>query len=257
MLKRSQIFYVLRAGLCAILLTICGSALAQSGRRVRKPVLVPVPTVEPTAAAKPAEKPKTALTFLVGIDQYGSFAHVSTAIYDGVLRSCAERLDQPESVKVEVAQRDMGRGEAIDRAKAGKEAYVVWLQIRPDMTGVDNGPGNNPGNTIWIEYSVFAPATAKLVTSGRTYRGNRNRGILGRRTADIYGDEALNQAAREAAARILAAFKIYLPGDRFPRSTMESKFVTRLRRAHRSTRDTSHRLHDALPLRWVSTRRLQ
>jgi hypothetical protein len=217
MLNRSQIFYVLRASLCAALLTVCGSTMAQSGRRVRKPVLVPAPTVEPTPTPKPAEKLKPALTFIVGIDEYGSFAHIPTAIYDGVLRSCAERLDQPESVKVEVAQRDMGRGQASERARAGKEAYVVWLQIRPDMAGVDNGPGDNPGNTIWIEYYVFAPTTAKIVTSGRTYRGNRNRRILGRRTADIYGDEALNRAAREAAERILASFKIYVPGDRFPR----------------------------------------
>ncbi len=194
-------------------------------------MLVPVPTPEPTPTPKPAEKPKTALTFIVGIDRYGSFASVPAAIYDGVLRSCAERLDDPESVKVEVAQRDMGRGQAIDRAKAEKEAYVVWMQIRPDMTGVDNGPGANPTNTIWIEYSVFAPATAKLVTSGQTYRGNRNRSILRRRTADIYGDPGLNQAAREAAERILSAFKIYLPGDRFPRSCTGSELVTRLRRA--------------------------
>jgi hypothetical protein len=216
MLNRSQILYLLQASLCAALMTVCGFAMAQSGRRVRKPVLVPVPTAEPTPAPKPAEKPKMALTLIVGIDRYGSFAHIPSAIYDGALRSCAERLDDPESVKVEVAQRDMGRSEAIDRAKGGKEAYVVWLQIRPDMAGVDNGPADNPGNTIWIEYSVFAPETAKIITTGRAYRGYRNRGVLTRRPSDLYGDEALNQAAREAAERILASFKIPLPGGRFP-----------------------------------------
>lgn len=186
--------------------------MAQSGRRVRKPVLVPVPTAEPTSTPKPVEKPKAAVTLIVGIDRYGSFAHIPSTIYDGVLRSCAERLDAPDSVKVEVSQRDMGRGEAVARAKAAKEAYVVWLQIRPDMAGADNGSGDN---SIWIEYSVFAPETAKIFTTGRAYRGYRTRGILTRRT-DIYGDEALNQAAREAAERILASLKIPAPGGRFP-----------------------------------------
>jgi hypothetical protein len=183
--------------------------MAQSGRHVRKPVLVPVPTPEPTPTPKPAEKPKTVLTFIVGIDQYAGFAHISTAIYDGVLRSCAERLDDPASVKVEVAQGEMGRGEAINRAKGEKEAYVVWLEISADSMSGDN-------NTIWLEYAVFAPTTAKLVTSGKTYRDDQNKGVLRPRTSNVYGDYALNQAARQAAERILASFKIQVPKGRFP-----------------------------------------
>jgi hypothetical protein len=172
-------------------------------------VLVPVPTVEPTPAPKPADKPKPLLTFIAGIDRFGSFANISMGVYDGVLRSCAERLDDPESVKVEMAQRDMGRAEARNRAKAEKEAYVVWLEI-----GTDSMSGDN--NTIWIDYAVFAPTTAKLVTSGKTYRESRNKGILRPRTSDVYGDYALNQAARQAAERILASFKIHPPSGRFP-----------------------------------------
>jgi hypothetical protein len=183
--------------------------MAQSGRRVRKPVLVPVPTVEPTPAPKPAEKPKPLLTFIVGIDRYGSFANIPAAIYDGVLQSCAERLDDPESVRVELQQRNMGRGEALKRAKAEKEANVVWLEIGTDNMSVAN-------TIIWIEYAVFAPTSAKLVTSGKTYRDSRNKGILRPRTSDVYGDYALNQAARQAAERILASFKIHPPSGRFP-----------------------------------------
>lgn len=210
----SQLFYVLRVGLCAALLTIfCGAAMAQSGRRVRKPVLDPVPAPEPTPTPKPSEKPKPALSFIVGMDRNGTFANLSLAVYDGALRSCAERLDDPESVKVEIASRDMGRSEAITRAKAEKEAYVVLLEIRLDTVGVDQSTSNT---TVWIQYAVFAPTTAKIITQGQTYRGDRNRGILSRRTPDIYGDYALNQAAREAAEKILDAFKIRAPSGRFP-----------------------------------------
>lgn len=190
-------------------------AMAQSGRRVRKPVLVPVPTVEPTPPPKPAETPKPMRTFIVGMERFGGFASIPIAVSDSALRSCVERLDDPASVKVELTQGDMTRIEAIDRAKAEKDAHVVWLQIRTDRMTAQSGSGSNSENNIWIEYSVFAPTTAKIVTFGQTYRGNRNRGILRPRTSDIYGDYALNQAAREAAERILSHFKIPVSG-RFP-----------------------------------------
>lgn len=213
MLNRSQTLNALQVSLCLVLLIVAGTAIAQSGRRVRKPVLEPVPTPEPTPTPTPELKPR--LTFIVGIDRYGSFSYIPRAAYDGALRSCADRLGDSPSVKAEISERDMGRGAAIERAKGEKEAYVTWLEVRPDMSGVDNRSGDNLSQTVWIDYFVFAPVTGKIIKAGQTYTGYRSRGILSRRRSDVYGDEALNQAAREAAERILEHFKIHLPRDRF------------------------------------------
>jgi hypothetical protein len=122
-----------------------------------------------------------------------------------VLRTFAGRLDDPESVKVEIATRDMGRSDSILRAKSEKEDYVVSLQLRSDtMTGSNSDPYN-----VEIAYAVFAPITAKQVTSGRTYPGAyRNKGVILSPKSPVYGDYALNQAAKDAAERILDHFHV-------------------------------------------------
>jgi len=177
---------------------------------VRKSTPLPVSTPEPTPTLnKPAEKPKAALTFIIGMDKYGNFSRIPLYVSSGVLRTCANHLDEPEPVKVEIATRDIGRADAVLRAKAEKEAYVVWLQLVPDTMSGRAGPNDDPYN-VYIEYSVFAPTTAKQVTSGRVFPGvYRNRGVIvNPKSSGVYGDHYLNQAARAAAERILDHFHI-------------------------------------------------
>lgn len=181
----------------------CALALGQSGRRPKSnpaPVAIPEPTPTPKKSSEPV---KPALTLILGMERYAGYSTILMGTYDNVLRSCADRLDDNPAVKVEVAQREMGRGEAVKRAKAENEAYVAWLQIKVDSMGADSGSSGN----LVIEYWVFAPTTAKLATSGRTYpAAYRNRGVIANpRTSGIYGDYKLEQAAREAAERILSA----------------------------------------------------
>jgi hypothetical protein len=110
----------------------------------------------------------------------------------------------------------MGRSDAIKKAKAETEAYVVWIKLDEDSLTRDTRNSGNLDNLI-IEYSVLAPATAKQATSGRTYtQSQRNRGILSPRTSSIYGDRYLILAAQEAADRILAHFQIHAPPPRAP-----------------------------------------
>lgn len=216
----SPIFRVFAATLTVIFIVICASAVVgQSGRRVRRSTSAPVPTPEPTATREKApEKPKATLTFIIGLDKYGDFSRIPLYTYTGVLRSCAERLDDADWVKVEIATRDMGRADAVLRAKTEKAAYVVWLHLRPDTFRGDSEANNADSNNVYLEYSVFAPVTAKLTTSGRTYpQAYRNkRVILSPKSSPIYGDYLLNQAARDAAERILAALKIHTPPDTRP-----------------------------------------
>lgn len=181
---------------------------AQSGRRQPKSTSpAPVPTPEPTPTPKkPAEKPKL-LTFIVGIDRYGSFQRLPLNTYTGIVRNCAERLDEPETVKVDVTQQEMTFGEALRRAKAEKDAYVVWLRIRPDTMGDDSGSGGD-FNQVYIEYTVFAPATAKQVTTGHAYPGAYKNSTVILKPTGVNGDRYYNQAAKDVADKILNHFHV-------------------------------------------------
>jgi hypothetical protein len=185
------------------------TAVAQSGRRAPKLKPVAVANPEPTPARTiSAETPKPVIRFILGMERYDSFSSVSLNAFSAVRRSCSQRLDEPEWVKVEVLQGPMSRGDAMSRARAEKDSYVVWLRVRED-TMSSNQPGTP--NNAYIEYAVFSPGTAKVITSGGTYSRHRNKNvILGPSTSGIGGDYYLNKAARDTADRILAAFRLHV-----------------------------------------------
>jgi hypothetical protein len=216
MLKHLSLLRTLAAGFAVVLvLSYASGSLAQSGRRVRKsdPAPVSTPEPEPSPTPKPSsEKLKPRYTFLVGLDRYNGYANIPTYAYDGVLRSLVDRLDDSPAVQVGGTQSNMNRGDAIKMAKGEKEGIVVFVQLSYDAMRTTS---QNTGilDDIVIDYSVFTPITAKVATSGRTYTAaQRNKGIVvGPRTSTIYGDRYLNQAAQEAADRILAYFRSHGP----------------------------------------------
>lgn len=185
-----------------------GAVAAQSGRRAPKssPAPATVPTPEPTPAALVvSEQPKPTLQIVVGIDRYDNFSSISLSTYNEVLRSCAQRLDEPPSVSVERVERSLSRGEASNRAKAEKNAYVVWLRVREDE--MSNSTTRTPNN-VYIEYFVFAPTTSKVVSSGSAYP--RRRGIIPS-SRTINGDREVIEAARTVADKILSALQMHIP----------------------------------------------
>lgn len=201
------------------LLITVGPAAAQSGRRApRSSSPAPTPTPQATPIeTNPAAKISAAQSFVVGIDREAGFAVIPMYFYDSVLRACADRLDDSASVKVTVANREMNRGEAIKRAKAETESHLVWMQLR-----LDTGRGMSDADLreIYIDYWVFAPTTAKMVTNGRSYQQMyRGGGVIvmpsprGRASVP-YTEQMLKQAARDAAERILSAMN--LPTRRIP-----------------------------------------
>jgi len=188
-----------------LLVAIASSGISQSGRRATKSKTMPLPTPEPAATpATPAEKPKPQLTFIVSMDRFGDFGGIPLYTYSTVLRNCVNRLDEDSSVKAEIADREVSRGDAIRRAKAEKEANVIFLQLRPDTVSGDT-QGSSSLSNVYLQYTVFAPTTAKIIASGRTYpQMYRSKGVIVRpNTSGVTGDYELNQAAREAAERIL------------------------------------------------------
>jgi hypothetical protein len=188
------------------LLVICAIAvMAQSGRRARKPTTVPAPTPEASPSPSAEKSPeKSALPVFIGIEGRNSFTNTPLYFYDSVLKSCADRLDDRSSIKVEVSSRDVNRGEAVKRAKSLQEGYVVLLRLEGDR-----GSSNQDLSHLYVEYFVFAAGSARPVTSGSAYQqaagykdiivGRTGRGT----TAQI--EYRLKLAAREAAERILTS----------------------------------------------------
>src|SRR6185295_2140453 len=147
-----------------LLLALCVlSVQAQSGRRqVKPPPAAPVPTPTPEATPVPKKQVKSELFFFVGADRNSSYTSLPFTYYDIVLRGCASRLRAGSSADVEVSDNDVNRGEAIKKAKSETKAYVVWLNLTIDTMA-------RSYDNLVIEYIVYAPETAKIVTNGRSY----------------------------------------------------------------------------------------
>jgi hypothetical protein len=197
------------------------NVMAQSGRHVRRPAPAATPAPEPTPIEKSKPKEKSNLALVVGI-QGDSFSNAAR-YYDGVvLRGCADRLRE-SSATVDVSQKDINRSEAIKLAKASKDAFVVFLKIGPSSIELDQGTYGNPNlSELYIEYVVFAPTTAKVAASGRSYQRALQKGpvVVGPTTSgrnnSIYTEQLLRQAAEDAAERILHSLHISLPGTTAP-----------------------------------------
>lgn len=201
------------AAVFALVAVSAGTVAGQSGRRAPRssaPAPAPTPQAEPVEK-KAAAETKADLWFVVGIDRVSIFADIPTYFYDSVLRACGERLDDSPSVKADIANREMNRGEAIKRAKAETESHIVWLQLRLDNARVQS---SDDLREVYIEYLVLAPTTAKTVTSGRAYQQvARAGGVIvmprpGGRASLTYTEQLLKQAARDAADRILSAMNV-------------------------------------------------
>jgi hypothetical protein len=192
-------------------------ATAQSGRREpkSKPVVAtPTPEPEPTPTAS-SELPQPLFRLIVGIEKYDSFSSVSLSTFSSVMRNCTARLDEPNWIKVEAAQASMSRGDALKRAKAEKDSYVVWLHVREDQMS-SNQPGT--ANNAYIEYAVFSPITAKVLISGGTYPRKGNANVVMGPTSGIDGDYNLNKAARDTADKIIAKFRGRIPQSSEPQA---------------------------------------
>jgi len=191
-----------------LLLAFCAlSVQAQSGRRqVKPPPAAPVPTPTPEATPVPKKEVKNELVFFVGADRDSSYASLPFSYYDAVLQGCASRLRAGASADVEVSDHDVNRGEAIKKAKAETKAYVVWLNLTIDSMA-------RSYDDLVLEFIVYAPETAKLVTSGRSYLTGRRAGPVvvdpnPRRTSGLYREELLKRAGEEAGDRIIKALHL-------------------------------------------------
>jgi hypothetical protein len=197
---------------CLICIVLCAvSVHAQSGRRQTKPppaAPVPTPTPEPTPIPKKDDK-ASELMFFVGVDRGSAFASFPIVYYDAALRGCADRLRAGSSAGVDVSERDVTRGEAIKKAESEEKTYVILLELKVDSM-------SRSYDDLELEFVVFAPTTAKVVTSGRTYLNGNRAGplVVGRTrrgTNSLYLEQLLRKAGEDVANRILKALHLNLP----------------------------------------------
>lgn len=187
-------------------------ATAQSGRRgaSSKPASKPAPTPEPEPTPKPREEIPPAYTMVVGLERDLAFDYTASGFFDIVLSACADRLDRSPSVKVQSIERDLSRSEAIKTAKQSTDIHVVWLKLQSELGGVESSA--NPVGLV-VEYSVYAPTTGKMITSGRSYPVQPRGGVLGglppnARNNVAYREYLIKQAAEKAAERILGSLDL-------------------------------------------------
>ena len=187
------------------------SVQAQSGRRKTTPppaAPVPTPTPEPTPTLKKSDNADE-LLFSLGADRYDSNINLPFSYYDAVLLGCAERLRAGSSAGVDVISKDFGRGDAIKRAKSETKSYVVYMKLTADTMG-------RRADELILEYIVFAPVTAKIVTSGKSYMTGRRAGPVviqppNTRNGALYREETLRIMGEDACERILKALHLNMP----------------------------------------------
>ena len=193
------------------------SGQAQSGRRQAKPAPaapVPTPTPEPTPAPKKADK-ESELLFFIGADRHDSFSSIPLSYHDAALRGCVDGLRRGSSAGVDVTDKSFSRGEAIKKAKSESGSYVVLLNLKFDQMA-------RTYEDLILEFVVFAPGTAKVVTTGRSYpTGNRTGPVIVGPSSRVprsalYMERLLLQAGEDAGNRILKALHINVPIPKGP-----------------------------------------
>ena len=202
--------------ICLAVLLYSFSAQAQSGRRQQRTepaAPVPTPTPEPTPKPKAEEKEPDQI-FLVGADRNSTYSIYPSSFFDAVVVGCAEALSRGSSAGVDPTSKSVDRGEAIKRAKQDNKTYVVYLELSaPTMGSSSNGSYDQ----IEVGYTVFAPGTGKVATSGRAYQSSNRAGpvVVGPTGTGgggaLYREQILKRAGEQAGERILRALHLDIP----------------------------------------------
>ena len=157
---------------------------------------------------------------LVGIEDRNAFSSIPYYLSDTVLDNCVRRLGEATDVNPKSLGRGVARSDAIARAKAEKDLYVVWLQLGSDLE--DSGKQSKKGpDELYVRYTIFEPVTGKVKQAGRTHKQiyRVGRGGVSAPTSSknnpLYSEYAVKQAAQEAAERVLEAFDLVLRSGRW------------------------------------------
>lgn len=134
-----------------------------------------------------------------------------------VVSPCVARLQASSEVSVAEAGK-MTRQQARERAKASADEHVVWLGL-----GVEASVAGSPADAnderlglrrVFVDYYVFAPRTAKVVTHGRVFQAAGRVGVgkvgvgLPLPAGGINPRRVLEEAGRESGDEVLRALGV-------------------------------------------------
>ena len=211
---------------------LAATAHAQSGRRApARTTTVPSISRPKTVEKKPETPPAdTRISLVIAAEEPNTFSRIPYYLAGTIRDTCGDALRKSPLMKVEIASRQMDHAEAVKRAKAEKETYVVWLQLGSDSFDSGRSSSTDAPKDLYIRYTILNPVTARVKSSGRTYqRINRTGrgGVLGRipgsQGSSIYSEYALKQAAKEAAERILDALQVNVTTSPLPGYAVASR----------------------------------
>ena len=204
--------------LAAVFLLAIGITVdAQSGRRSSGGQTT-APSVSGPKTVEKAPVKAPILQLLVGVENSNPLLNVPYYLSDTVLDNCVRRLNEATEINASRTGRGMTRAESVSRAKAAKEAYVIFLQIESDIADSGKQAKNGP-DELYVRYTIFEPVTARIKQWGRTHQQIYKIGPGGisvptaSKNNPLYSEYALKQAAREAAERVLEAFEIKIRDD--------------------------------------------
>src|SRR6266700_7397341 len=138
----------------AIAVTFAAVAQAQSGRRSAK------------SADKTEKPPQRKVSLLVSVEDRDQFSNIPYYLADSALDNCIDRLRDVAEISVSSSARGMSRAEAIHRAKAEKEIYVVWLQVVSEIP-IGARPAKKGPDELYLRYTIFEPGDVKPKAEGR------------------------------------------------------------------------------------------
>jgi hypothetical protein len=149
---------------------------AQSGRRGSKLTptgnVAPAPTPQPETTKEPAPgKLPTKVQLLVARQPTSKHFYSE----DQILASFIKQLNRYENIEA-ISIGDFKESDAVDRAKAERDAYVIVMKF-----DVDNFKGGTiilNSQDLEVEYDVLAPVTGKKQTKGKVYFQGMSGGMI-------------------------------------------------------------------------------
>lgn len=205
---------------------------AQSGRRRTEPPSPSVPSSTNTATGGESEsesKPKgpvkttdAALVTFVVMEDDNLMANIPFDAREAVIDGFLRRLKGARAVAAESAGKG-GRNQARDRAKKEKDAFVVFVQLEEDAANSgQQSMGRADTRTLVIKTFVYTPVSGDLKFTDRVWqRPVRQTATIGgvrvpvpvSRSERYPSELQLQQAAREAADRLMSRFNVMPPPE--------------------------------------------
>ena len=216
----------------ALCLSAAAGASAQSGRK-KTPPLSPAPTPSPTPDAqgesesegRPKRAPNTEASFIV-YQADGAFPFVDYTAQELIMDSFMQRLTRSKDLSASRGTGKLSRKQAQEIAKKEPEAYIVLIELEEEAGTVGRGGVGGQADTraLVIKTYTYEPNTGTLkfvdYTSQRPYRPTATIGGIRlplpapRTRIERFPNELqLEQAAHDAADRIMRRFSLRLPPD--------------------------------------------